>query len=382
LVAARRRDFKAVEAAIGEAVASGREVGLQAAVVIGGEVVFEAAAGVADAATGRPVTIDTLFPVFSATKGVTATAVHLQAERGHLEYDAPIARYWPEFAAAGKAEATVRHALLHQVGIPQMPAGCTVEQMCDWEWMTAALAAMTPVWAPGRRSGYHAYTYGWILGEVVRRTDPEHRPFGRFVTEEIAGPVGAAGLWLGIPDAVEPRIARLEEGRAPLAPAPDSLLALAIPPHLFTDQTVFGRADVRRSCHPGAGGITDARSLARMYGLLAAGGEAGGRRLLSRERVAGAAAIHLDAEDVVLGRRVTRGLGYWVAGGPDATSTAPMGMEASAFGHPGAGGSVAWADRRRGTGVALLKNLMLSPASPAEHPLRPIGDAIRAALDA
>jgi CubicO group peptidase (beta-lactamase class C family) len=119
-----------------------------------------------------------------------------------------------------------------------------------------------------------------------------------------------------------------------------------------------------------------------MYALMASGGAVGGRRLLSEERVVKMAAINLDDEDVVLGRRVTRALGYWVAGGPDSVSTAPMGMDPASVGHPGAGGSVAWADRRRGVGVAILKNHMLSPATPRDNPLTAIGDAIRAALDA
>jgi len=127
--------FAEVERVVAETVASGREVGLQVAVAVDGQVVFEAAAGLADLETGRPVDPGTLFPVFSATKGIVATAAHIQAERGLLEYDRPIAGYWPAFAAGGKGAATVRHALLHQAGVPQMPPGTTVERMCDWDWM-------------------------------------------------------------------------------------------------------------------------------------------------------------------------------------------------------------------------------------------------------
>src|SRR5262245_14906513 len=163
LMKATATGFTAVEEAVREAVAAGREVGLQVAVVVEDEVVFETAAGLADTAEGRPVDAGTLFPVFSATKGVTATAVHLQAERGLLTYDTPIAEYWPEFAQGGKERATVRHALVHQVGIPQMPPNTTVEDMADWELMTAAVAALPALWEPGTRMGYHAYTYGWIL---------------------------------------------------------------------------------------------------------------------------------------------------------------------------------------------------------------------------
>jgi CubicO group peptidase (beta-lactamase class C family) len=377
----RVSSFAAVEELVQATVASGRERGLQVAVAIDDEIVFEAWAGVADSRTGAPVTPSTLFPIFSATKGIVATAIHLLAERGRLDYDRPITAYWPEFAAGGKAAATVRHALLHQVGIPQMPPGTSVEQMCDWEHMTQAVAALPVLWEPGTRMGYHAYTYGWILGELIRRTDPGGRSVGRFVREEIAQPVAAGDLWIGIPDQVEPRIARLEEGRPALDPPPDSLILKAIPPQLHTSQEVFGRADVRRSQHPGAGGIADARSLARMYAMLAAGGVSGERRLLSEERVLAAARVGCDDVDLVLGRRVQRGLGYWIAGDPEGASSAPMGPDRTSFGHPGAGCSIAWADGRRRVGVALLKNLMLSPASGPDNPLTPIADSIRASLD-
>jgi CubicO group peptidase (beta-lactamase class C family) len=345
-----------------------------------GEVLFEAVAGIADRQTGRPVDRETLFPIFSATKGIVATAVHLQAERGHLDYDRSIAAYWPEFAAAGKAAATVRHALVHQAGVPQMPPDTTVEEMCDWEHMTAAVAGLPPLWQPGTRMGYHAYTFGWILGELVRRTDPLHRSIGRFVREEIADAVGASDLWIGIPDDVEGRIARLEEGRAPVELPADSLILRAIPPHLGTTQAVFGRPDVRRSEHPGAGGIANALSLARMYSMLASGGVIGDRRLLAHDRVLAASAVSCHDLDLVTGRPALRGLGYWIGGG-DNPSSAPTGIECSSFGHVGAGGSIGWADRRRGVAIAILKNLMLAPATSAENPLTPIADAIRECID-
>jgi CubicO group peptidase (beta-lactamase class C family) len=162
---------------------------------------------------------------------------------------------------------------------------------------------------------------------------------------------------------------------------PDSLLLKAIPPQLHTTQEVFGRPDVRRSEHPGAGGVADARSLARMYAMLAAGGVSGGRRLLSEERVLAAAQVACDDIDAVVGRRVLRGLGYWIAGDAEGATSAPMGPDPTSFGHPGAGGSIAWADGRRRVGVALLKNLMLSPATGAGNPLTPIADSIRTSLD-
>lgn len=363
-----------MERAVREAVDSGRETGVQVAVARAGEIVFECAAGLADVTTGRPVDAETLFPIFSATKGIAATAVHVQAERGLLDYERPVSDYWPEF----RAPATVRQALAHRAGVPQMPEGTTVERMCDWDGMAAAVAALEPLWAPGTRMGYHAYTFGWIVGELVRRTDPAARSIGRFVREEIAPAAGAADLWIGIPDAVESRIARLEEGREAVDAPEGSLLLRAIPAALGTTQAVFGRPDVRRSEHPAAGGIASARSLARMYALLAAGGGP----LLSPERVEQAAAVACAGEDVVMGRPVARGLGYWVAGEPAGASSAPMGPDPASFGHPGAGCSIGWADRGRGVGIALLKNRMLAPATPADNPLTAIAEAIRDALDA
>src|SRR5262245_15727506 len=169
-------------------VAGGRELGLQLAAYRNGALVVDTWAGVADRSTRRPVDGGTLFTVFSTSKGVAATCVHMLAERGRLDYDAPIARYWPAFARAGKERAIVRDALAHKVGVPGLQPGATPETLCDWEGMCAYLAAEPPAWPPGTQSGYHAYTYGWLLGELVRRVDG--RPIARFVQDEICRPLG------------------------------------------------------------------------------------------------------------------------------------------------------------------------------------------------
>ena len=144
-----------------DAVSSGIEVGVQIAVYRGKEPVIECQSGLADPVGGVPVSPRTVFPIFSATKGVTSTAVHLQIQRGHLELDAPIARYWPEFAQNGKEDVTVRQALTHQAGIPYMPQGVTVEEMCNWDEMVSSIARLSPIWAPGTRTGYHAI-HAWL----------------------------------------------------------------------------------------------------------------------------------------------------------------------------------------------------------------------------
>src|SRR4051794_17441785 len=198
----------AVQAAIDRLVAEDQEQGLQVAAYLDGELIVDAWSGVADPATGRPVDGDTLFVVFSTTKGITATVIHLLAERGQLDYDRPVALYWPEFAANGKGGITVRHALTHSAGIPQMPDGMQPADMCDWDGICRSIAALTPIWEPGTRTGYHALTYGWILGEVARRVDG--RPIARIVREDICAPLGIADLYFGILDDVVPRVAPME----------------------------------------------------------------------------------------------------------------------------------------------------------------------------
>jgi CubicO group peptidase (beta-lactamase class C family) len=371
---------RAVEQAMDGALDRG-EIGLQVAVYLHGELVTDAARGVADWETGRTVDSETLFTVFSATKGVAATALHIAAERGLLAYDRPVADYWPEFGAAGKERTTMRHVLTHAAGVPCMP-DCTAEQMCDWAWMCRSIASMAPTWEPGTKHGYHAYTFGWLVGELVVRTDPAQRPFGQWLQEEICQPLGIDSLWMGIPDRVEPRVARLRNTVPPANAAPppaDALILKAIPPSLGVTQEVFGRPDVRRSCHPGAGGIMNARSLARHYALLAGHGELNGVRLLSPERVDQMRTLQSDAIDEVIGQPYRRGLGYWLGGEPLNSNSAIFGSNPGALGHPGAGGSIGWADPDTGLAAAILKNRMLAPATPADNPLVAIAAAIRKA---
>lgn len=373
-----------VLAAVHDVIERGPEVGMQVAAYLHGELVVDVFAGIADEETGRPVDADTIFTVFSATKAVAATAVHLQAERGLIDYDAPIVKYWPEFGVHGKQGATVLHALTHRAGVPAMPAGTTAEQLCDWEGMVRAIAAIEPEWTPGERTGYHAYTFGWLTGELVRRTDPQHRPFGQFVQDEICGPLGMDSFWMGIPDEAEARCARLINTPAPAPGSPtppaDALIFRAIPPTIGVTQEVFGRPDVRRACIPGAGGITTARSLARHYALLAGLGTLDGVRLLSEQRVRQASSLQTDDVDAAIGRPVRKGMGYFLSG-PDATgAVGPMGPNPAAFGHPGAGGSIGFCDPDAGLAIAIAKNRMLAPMTPEDNTVLTVANAVREAL--
>ena len=367
---------KAVDAAIDQ----DGEVGVQVAAYLDGELAVDAWGGVADETTGRPVDGDTVFPVFSVIKAVTATALHVQAERGLVDYHTPVAHYWPEFGKHGKDKGTVLHALTHRIGVPLMPVYVTPELMCDWEWMVDQLADMHPLFEPGSNSGYMAYTFGWVVGEVVRRTDPKERPFGQFIQEEICQPLGIDSLWAGIPPDVDPRVARLID-MPPDRPgmAPDSLMPRAMPDQVATVQEVFGRADVRQACIPGAQGIMNARSGARFFAMLANGGELDGVRLLSEDRVQTFNHPRPPSDwDPVHGvpHNGTIG-GFHLPGSPGMW---PAGTNPRVFGHNAAGGTVGWADPDARLGVMITHNRMFPHGSREDNPLFPIGEAVREAL--
>ncbi|KAM5386512.1 hypothetical protein ACJZ2D_000475 [Fusarium nematophilum] len=191
------------------------ETGVSVVAYYRGKLIAQGIAGYADVAGKRSVDSRTIFPVFSVTRGITAMAVHIQADRGFISLQDPIAKYWPEFAANGKESITVENALSHRAGIPQMPDGVTPELMADWDWMVQQVASFIPKFPPGTVNAYHVLVWGWILGKVVVRTDPKHRPLGQFVEEEIFKPLGVEDLYLGVPDAQLSRVATLYGGNEP-----------------------------------------------------------------------------------------------------------------------------------------------------------------------
>ena len=336
-----------------------------------------------DETAGKKVDGDTVFPVFSVIKAVTAVAAHIQAERGLLDYYEPMARYWPEFGAHGKDKGTLYDALTHRLGVPLMPLGVTPELMCDWDWMVQQIADMRPMFEPGTKSAYMAYTFGWVVGELVCRTDPKARPFGAFIQEEICQPLGIDSLWAGVLDEFHSRIARLTNVPPvpPGAPglAPDSIRPLGIPPQVATTQEVYERADVRRACLPGGGGFMNARSEARFWAMLANGGQLDGVRILSEDLVRTFnirrppcdydpyyGVPHLGS---IGGFHLIRSHGM-----------GPAGNNPHTFGHTGAGGAVGWADPDAHLAVAINHNRMFANCPPEENPLVPIGQAVRDAL--
>src|SRR5437870_7154497 len=173
-----------VQEAVDAAISAGGEIGLQVAAYVEGTHVVDVWGGLADATTGKKVDADTLFPVFSVTKAVTAVALHIQAERGLVDYAMPIAHYWPAFGAHGKDKATVYDALTHRLGVPIMPLGVTPELMCDWDWMVQRIADMRRWFEQGTKGASMSYTFGWVTGEVGRRTNPHGSLFGTSIQKK------------------------------------------------------------------------------------------------------------------------------------------------------------------------------------------------------
>ncbi len=328
--------------------------------------------GTADRTTGAPYTEDTLQLVFSTTKGATAACVNLLAQRGELDVDLPVAHYWPEFAQAGKERIPVRWLLCHKAGLPTFDAELTVADVLAWDPVIAALEVQAPLWEPGTAHGYHAVTYGYLLGEVVRRVSG--KSLGTFFHDEFAVPLDLE-FWIGLPPEHEPRVApligglgvsdteALEDDASPLAAllGPDSLLvrSLSMNGSLADLEHGFNNPALHAAEMPAANGITNARSLARFYaGLIGPvdGGPAG--PLLSRDQIDKARTCQTEGPDRVLSFPgidliTTIGLGFWTA-----SDFAQFGG-AGAFGHSGAGGSVGFADPDHGIAGGYVMNRMM-----------------------
>ncbi|WP_232665796.1 serine hydrolase domain-containing protein [Pseudonocardia sp. TRM90224] len=345
-----------VQAVLDQRVESGTERGLQAAVYRDGQLVVDAVAGIADVTTGRPVTSDTPFFATSTGKGVTATVVHVLVERGALGYDTRIADLWPEFAANGKGTATVADALTHRVGVPGLPVELTPDAFLDWDAMCALIAGAKPWWQPGTRTGYHAQTFGWIIGEIVRRATG--RRISEVLRDEVAGPLGVADeLFFGVPAEHVGRLARLEEQPAPEGEVEEISFGepadahdgwVWAPPACMPTAEYGNRADIMRTDVP-AGATMTARAVARMYAALMH--DVDSVRLISPARLEAATEVIVEGHDEIFGMPVRRALGYARDGlGVDEGSQ-------TVFGMAGSGGCAAYADLATGVSIALMKNV-------------------------
>jgi CubicO group peptidase (beta-lactamase class C family) len=339
-----------IQTMLDEYVASGEETGLQVAVYHHGDLVVDAWAGVADPASDAPVTPDTLFTVYSVSKGVTATVLHILADQGKIGYDEPIAKHWPEFSQHGKERTLVRHALSHLSGIPRMPPGASHGDVLDWAGMCDRVAALKPLWPAGETLCYHALTYGWIVGGVAERADG--RPFTRIFEEELVQPLGLTGLFFGVPAAELGRAATMQESQELLDQPPGAIPDI-IPAGAIGDAQM-NRTEVRQACLPAYGLCANARSLAKVYASLIGDVGDGTRRLLPPDRVRRATTLQVDAVDAGSGDTNRFGLGYGL-GGPDSS----MGPRPSAFGHGGYGGAYGYADPEYGLAVGLTKNRLV-----------------------
>jgi CubicO group peptidase (beta-lactamase class C family) len=344
--------FEPVRAALAEILASGAEVGAALAVCVDGQTVVDLWGGHADAARTRPWQGDTLVNLYSVGKALTAVCALRLAEAGALDLDAPVARYWPEFAQAGKARIPVRYLLTHQAALPAIADPLPSDAWRHWEVMTTALAAQAAWWEPGASHGYHVNTQGFLIGEVVRRITA--RTLGAFLQEEITGPAGIE-FFVGLPSQLDTRCADVvpaphspegEELRRRLGVDPATVSGLALmrvnayrnPPELSGIGVVNTRT-WRAAEVPSTNGHGTARAVARLYSALAGDGTVGGVHVLAPETLARATAEHVSGEDLVLQRPTRYGLGFQLT-----MPERPLGPGPRAFGHFGAGGSLGFAD--------------------------------------
>jgi CubicO group peptidase (beta-lactamase class C family) len=333
--------FEGLRSALGEILASGTEVGAALAVCVDKQPVVDLWGGHADAARTRPWTRDTIVNLFSVGKAVTAICAHRLVEAGRLDLDAPVARYWPEFAQAGKDRVLVRHLLTHQAGLPAIAQPLPPGAWADWDAMTAALAAQAPWWKPGRGHGYHVNTQGFLIGEVVRRVTGQS--IGTYLRESLAGPAGI-DFHIGLGPEHDERCADFLP--PPPMPEREDLSGLALMrlnayrnPANFSGRSIVNTRAWRAAEVPSTNGHGNARAVARLYSALAGDGRLDGVHVLASETTARAITEQANGPDIVLERPTRYGLGFQL--------TMPerrLGPNPRTFGHFGAGGSLGFAD--------------------------------------
>jgi len=348
------------------------EIGASVCLTVGGETVVDLWGGVADPKTQAPWTRDTVGIVFSCTKGATALCAHVLASRGKLDLDAPVVELWPEFGRHGKEGVTTRMMLDHSAGVPALRARMKESGPYEWDYMTGLIAAEEPFWPPGTRNGYHGFTFGWTVGEMVRRASG--KSLGTFFQEEIARPLGL-DFWIGLPEAIEPRVApimpfalRAEDAKTPfLRDLGTNKQSIPFLFYMNVGAWRMGGANTRagHAAEIGAAnGVTNARGLAGMYAPLStSGGKLVDSRTLTRM-----GEVSMATHDDATLRIPTRfALGYMKSMdnrrrslgaklfGEDVDSVI---LGSPAFGHVGAGGSLGFADPVAGLSFGYTMNQM------------------------
>jgi len=375
--------FEGVRAAFEENFRQHGDKGASVGVYVDGEQKVDLWGGVADVATGQAWQRDTMAIMYSVTKGATATLAWLLAQRGLLDFDAPVAEYWPEFAGGGKAAVPVRYLFTHQAGLPYLDQQLSREEVLDGARVTEVLEQQAPVWEPGTAHGYHAVTFGWLAAAVIARVTG--RGLGQVFAEEIAGPLGL-DFHIGLPAGESARVAQLVDIPPPdpaaFAAITDPAVmetVLAVRAAMLDPSSTFSRAlstngvlpalDARtwndpaiyQAEIPAANGISNGRSLARMYAATVS--EVDGVRLLTDETVHKASAEQVSGPDLTLLVPTRFGTGFQLP-----WPNLPM-LSAASFGHSGLGGALGFADSRYKAGFGYVQNQLLSSLGPDQRTL-------------
>ncbi|HTQ13358.1 MAG TPA: serine hydrolase domain-containing protein [Rhizomicrobium sp.] len=347
-----KEGFEKVRDGFAANLAGGADLGASVCVTRDGETVVDLWGGHADAAKTRPWQRDTIVNVYSTTKTMTALTALMLADRGLIDFAAPVARYWPEFAANGKARVTVAHLMSHSSGLSGWKEKIATRDLYDWEKMTSLLAAQAPFWEPGTAPGYHALTQGYLVGEVIRRVTG--RSVGTVFREEIAQPLGA-DFWIGLPASEDGRVAEL------IPPPPGEAVGDAgggdpIQTNMATNPGIDVAETKTRAWRgaeiPAAGGTGNARAVAEIHAILANGGVAKGRRFLSEAGCRKALELQVEGTDKVMGVPARFGLGFGLPGG-----MVPLPHPNSMF-WGGYGGSIAIIDMDARATISYVMNLM------------------------
>lgn len=363
--------FQSVRDLLEEQFADGQHIGAGVCVYHRGSKVVDLWGGLADEDAKKPWQPDTMALSFSTTKGLTATCLHILADRGLIDYAAPVSAYWPEFGKKGKEKITVYHLLTHQAGLAPVPEGLHGADLFDWERVIHGIEEQEPAWEPGTDTGYHALTFGFLVGEVVRRVSGKR--IGQFLHDEICAPLALEDMYIGAPANVEPRIAklknrmvitpemmkqvqeRLQSGGPMVSPLLERAMG-ASPSSLMSggQEQPFDTPEGHRAEIPAANGVMTARDLARLYACLGNYGELDGVRLMSEERVRIMSKQQTCRPDKIIIVEVGWSLGYMTGG----IEGWPQGPRVTAFGHAGLGGSIGYCDPEIGMAFGFTTNAL------------------------
>jgi CubicO group peptidase (beta-lactamase class C family) len=344
---------------------NGFELGIQAAIYLDGELTADVAVGRVSSTSDAKVDSRTLFPVCSTGKGILSSIAHILAERGVIDYEKPMAEYWPEFGANGKETVTVRQALSHQAGLPQSPGFKSFEDLLDFGKACAMTAAAKPEWAPGSQTQYHSRSFGWIIGGLLQKASG--KSIGQLLRDEITRPLGIEeDMFFGVSESADSRFSAFEPQPVQREQNSTAPITYAPPPPGMAPELVMPLMDfvnlpkVRRCAMPAVNGIMSAKAIARHYAALM--GKVDGARLIPESRLEKALELQTPPGGAPLCFGHGFGLGYVLKG--------PESEPGAFFGHGGAGGSEGMANRRLKLAIGLTKNRMDTHTKAPDHTCR------------